>query len=222
MMKWLVNSIVKFLVNILLKIDDSELAKVPQEGPLISVANHVNFLDVPVIITHLSPRPTTGLVKKENWEHPFFKFLFTVWDGIPIDRDIMDFAAFKKAKQALDEKKILAVAPEGTRTENGKLIRAKSGIALLASQVDVPILPIAYWGQENFSKNFKRLKRTKMTIRVGKQFKINFEGKRKSKAFLQDVADAIMLEIAKLLPEKYHGVYSDIKIETDNLITYLD
>jgi len=222
MMKWLVNSIVKFLVNILLKIDDSELTKVPQEGPLISVANHVNFLDVPVIITHLSPRPTTGLVKKENWEHPFFKFLFTVWDGIPIDRDIMDFAAFKKAKQALDEKKILAVAPEGTRTENGKLIRAKSGIALLASQVDVPILPIAYWGQENFSKNFKRLKRTKMTIRVGKQFKINFEGKRKSKAFLQDVADAIMLEIAKLLPEKYHGVYSDIKIETDNLITYLD
>ena len=222
MMKWLVNSIVKFLVNILLKIDDSELTKVPQEGPLISVANHVNFLDVPVIITHLSPRPTTGLVKKENWEHPFFKFLFTVWDGIPIDRDIMDFAAFKKAKQALDEKKILAVAPEGTRTENGKLIRAKSGIALLASQVDVPILPIAYWGQENFSKNFKRLKRTKMTIRVGKQFKINFEGKRKSKAFLQDVADAIMLEIAKLLPEKYHGVYSDISVDSDNLITYLD
>ena len=221
-MKWLVNSIVKFIVNILLKIDDSELEKVPQEGPLISVANHVNFLDVPVIISHLHPRPTTGLVKKENWEHPFFRFLFNVWDGIPIDRDSMDFTAFKEAKKALDEKKILAVSPEGTRTKDGQLIRAKSGIALLASQVDVPILPMAYWGQENFSKNIKRLKRTPMIIKVGRQFRINFEGKRKSKELMQDAADAIMLEIAKLMPKKYHGVYSDISVDSNKLITYLD
>ena len=222
MIRTLLNHVIKFLVNILLRIDDSELEKVPQEGPLISVANHVNFLDVPVIITHLHPRPTTGLVKKENWEHFFFKFLFTVWDGIPIDRDIMDFTAFKKAKQALDQNKILAVSPEGTRTEDGKLIRAKPGIALLTSQVDVPILPMAYWGHENFTRNIKQLKRTPMKIKVGKQFRINFGGKRKSKELMQDVADAIMLEIAKLLPEKYHGVYSDISVDSDNLITYLN
>ena len=221
-MKSLLNYTIKFLVRILLKIDDSELEKVPQEGPLISVANHINFLDVPVIITHLHPRPTTGLVKKENWEHPFFRFLFNVWDGIPIDRDIMDFTAFKQAKKALDEKKILAVSPEGTRTEDGQLIRAKPGIALLASQVDVPILPMAYWGHENFSENFKRLKRTPMKIKVGKRFKINFEEKRKSKELMQDIADAIMLEIAKLLPEKYHGVYSEISVDSESLITYLD
>lgn len=221
-MKSLLNNLIKFLVRILLKIDDSELEKVPEEGPLISVANHINFLDVPVIITHLHPRPTTGLVKQENWEHPFFRFLFNVWDGIPIDRDIMDFTAFKEAKKALDEKKILAVSPEGTRTEDGRLIRAKPGIALLASQVDVPILPMAYWGHENFSKNFKRLKRTPMKIKVGKQFRINFAEKRKSKELMQDIADAIMLEIAKLLPEKYHGVYSDISVDSESLITYLD
>ncbi len=221
-MKSLLNNLIKFLVRILLKIDDSELEKVPEEGPLISVANHINFLDVPVIITHLHPRPTTGLVKQENWEHPFFRFLFNVWDGIPIDRDIMDFTAFKEAKKALNEKKILAVSPEGTRTEDGRLIRAKPGIALLASQVDVPILPMAYWGHENFSENFKRLKRTPMKIMVGKQFRINFAEKRKSKELMQDIADAIMLEIAKLLPEKYHGVYSDISVDSESLITYLD
>lgn len=222
MMRSLLNGFVKFIGNIVLEIDDDELNKFPQEGPLISVANHINFLDVPIIISHLHPRPTTGLVKKENWEHPFFRFLFNVWDGIPIDRDIMDFTAFQKAKQALDEKKILAVSPEGTRTEDGKLIRAKSGIALLASQVDVPILPMAYWGQENFSENFKRLKRTPMMIKVGRCFRINFEGKRKSKELMQDAADAIMLEIAKLLPEKYHGVYKNISVDSKELITYLD
>lgn len=222
MMRSLLNGVVKFLTNILLRIDDSELEKVPREGPLISVANHINFLDVPVIISHLHPRPTTGLVKKENWEHPFFKFLFTTWDGIPIDRDIMDFTAFKLAKQALDEKKILAVSPEGTRTEDGNLIRGKPGISLLASQVDVPILPMAYWGHENFSTNFKHLKRSPMKIKVGRRFKINFEGRRKSKELMQDVADAIMLEIAKLLPEKYHGFYTNFHLDSDDLITYLD
>ncbi len=221
-MKWLLNKFIKLLVNILLKIDDSELKKVPLEGPLIAVANHINFLDVPVIITHLYPRPTTGLVKKENWEHPFFKFLFTVWDGIPIDRDIMDFTAFKAANMALERKKILAVSPEGTRTEDGNLIRGKPGIALLASQVDVPILPMAYWGQENFSRDIKRLKRARMNIKVGRQFKINFEGKRKSKELMQEVADAIMLEIRELLPEKYHGVYTNISVNREKLITYLD
>jgi hypothetical protein len=53
-------------------------------------------------------------------------------------------------------------------------------------------------------------------------FKINFEGRRKSKELMQDVADAIMLEIAKLLPEKYHGFYTGFRVTSDDLITYLD
>jgi 1-acyl-sn-glycerol-3-phosphate acyltransferase len=221
-MKWLVNNFLKFVSNIILKIDDSELAQVPQEGPLIAVANHINFLDAPIIITHLHPRETTGLVKKETWDSPVLAFLFNVWGGIPIDRDIADFTAFRKAKQALQEKKILAVAPEGTRSEDGCLIRAKPGIAILASQCDAPILPMAYWGQENFNKNIKHLKRTPMQIKVGKPFQINFGEKKKTKALMQDITDAIMLEICKLLPEKYHGEYSGLTLDGEDLIKYLD
>jgi 1-acyl-sn-glycerol-3-phosphate acyltransferase len=220
--KWIVNKLIKLITNILLRIDDSELEKVPAEGPLIAVANHINFLDAPIMITHLYPRPLTGLVKKETWDNPLFSFLFNVWKAIPIDRDIADFSAFQKAKQALKEGIILAVSPEGTRSEDGRLIRGKPGVAILASQINVPILPMAYWGQENFLQNIKRLKRTPMTIKVGKPFYVNFEGKKKSKALMQDITDAIMLEIAKLLPEEYHGVYSEISVDTDDLLVYLD
>ncbi len=123
-MRWLVNLIVRFLSNIILKIDKSELHKVPAEGPLLVVVNHVNSLDAPVIISHTYPRPTTGLVKKRPG---ITRFTVPVQclGGIPIDREIADFTAFRAAQEALREGKILAVAPEGTRTRDGHLIQAK-------------------------------------------------------------------------------------------------
>jgi 1-acyl-sn-glycerol-3-phosphate acyltransferase len=222
MLAWLVNTVIRFLLHILLKIDSSELAKVPEKGPLMAVANHVNFLDAPVLITHLQPRPITGLVKKESWDNPLLAFLFNVWGGIPIDRSIADFTAFKEAKKVLNEGKILAVAPEGTRSNDGCLIRGKPGITILASKIDAPILPIAYFGHEEFRGNIRKLKRTRMTIKVGKPFKIVLQGDQKNKDVMQAVTDAIMLEIADLLPEKYHGVYADITLDREKYIRYLD
>lgn len=223
MLKWLVNSIVKLIAHILLKFNTKELKKVPMKGPLIAVANHVNFLDAPVIIASLHPRQTSGLVKKESWENPLHAFLFNVWEGIPIDRSIADFTAFREAKRALQQGKILAVAPEGTRTHDGKMIRGKPGIAILARQCDdVPILPVAYYGHENFHENIKRFKRTPMHIRVGKPFRIKWDGKPKDKETLQSVTDVIMLEVAQLLPEEYRGDYADISIDRDQYIEFLD
>ncbi len=220
MLEWLVNHIIKLLLHILLKIDAKELDKLPHEGPLIVVANHINFLEIPVVITEAYPRPTTGFVKQEAYNNLLHHFLFTVWGGIPIERDSADFEAFKQAEKALKAGKILAVAPEGTRTEDGRMIRGKPGIGILISRCDVPIIPMAYYGHEEFSKNLKRLKRTPMKLKVGKPFKVRFGDQPKSKALMQDVADAIMLEIAKLLPEKYHGVYADIEVDQERYIDY--
>lgn len=223
MVKWLVNHIIKFITHIILKIDASELKKFPNKGPLLSVANHVNFLDAPVIITELHPRPTTGLVKKESWDNPLFAFLFNIWGGIPIDREIADFKAFKEAKKALNEGKILAVAPEGTRTEDGCMIRGKPGVAMLAIQcADVPIMPMAYYGHENFKDNLKRLKRTPMIIKVGTPFKISLNEQPKNKESMQTVTDSIMMEIAQLLPDAYRGEYAEGAFERGKFIEYLD
>jgi len=162
-----------------------------------------------VIIAHMHPRRTTGLVKKETWDNAFFRFLFNIWDGIPIDREIADFSAFRAAQEALKEGKILAVAPEGTRSWDGRLVQAKPGVAMLAIKAGVPILPIAYFGHEHFSENLKRLRRTPMAIRVGAPFTIQLNGRQREKGILQEVADEIMVEIARLLPVEYRGFYAD-------------
>lgn len=209
LIKWIVNRLIKFISRIILRVDDSELSRIPDHGPLLVVVNHVNSLDAPVMISHLYPKPTTILVKKETWDSPFLAFLFNIWDGIPIDRDSADFEAFNKAQKALLEKKILAVAPEGTRTRDGHLIQAKPGVAMLAIKAGVPILPVVYYGHEDFISNLKRLRRTPMNIRVGEPFHIHLNGNTKNKYLMQEVADEIMIEIAKLLPEEYRGFYSD-------------
>jgi 1-acyl-sn-glycerol-3-phosphate acyltransferase len=171
--------------------------------------NHVNSLDAPVIISLMHPRPTTGLVKKETWDNALFRFLFNVWEGIPIDRDGADFAAFRAAQEALKEGKILALSPEGTRSWDGKLAKAKPGVAMLAMKAGVPILPVAYFGHEHFSENLKHLRRTPMAIRVGKPFRLELNGQAREKGMLQEAADEIMVEVARLLPERYRGYYAD-------------
>lgn len=222
MKKKLVNAIIRFILHIILKLDLSELRKVPLEGAFLVVVNHINFLDVPVVVTHLQPHRTTGLIKKESWDTPFMAFLFNVWEGIPIDRETADFTAFQRAKETLKAGKILAVSPEGTRTEDGRLVRGKPGIAMLAVKTDVPIFPIAYYGHEDFKANIKRLKRTPMNVRVGKPFRINLQGHIKDKDTLQMVTDSIMLEIAALLPEEYHGYYQNRMGERGKYLDYLD
>ncbi|MDY6873466.1 MAG: lysophospholipid acyltransferase family protein [Chloroflexota bacterium] len=207
--RWIVNHIIRFISSLFLKVDQREINKIPFEGPLLVVVNHVNFLDAPVMITQLHPRELTGLVKKETWDNALHRFLFNVWDGIPIDREVADFAAFSAARSALRDGKILAVAPEGTRTEDGVLIRGKPGVAMLAAKADVPILPVALFGHERFKRNLKKLKRTPMTVRVGEPFKIQLNGQLRDKGLMQTVTDEIMVEIAKLLPESYRGIYAD-------------
>ena len=55
-----VNFTIKNITRVLCRIYDSPLAQIPYRGPLILVVNHINFLDIPVLYTHLQPRPVTG------------------------------------------------------------------------------------------------------------------------------------------------------------------
>ncbi|MFC1879789.1 1-acyl-sn-glycerol-3-phosphate acyltransferase, partial [Chloroflexota bacterium] len=62
---WTVTNTIKGLTRILCRVEGQALEQVPSEGPLILVSNHINFLDAPLVYTHLQPRPLTGFVKAE-------------------------------------------------------------------------------------------------------------------------------------------------------------
>ena len=163
----MVNGTIKGLTRLLCRIDAGQLAQVPQKGPLILVLNHINFLDAPVLFTHLTPRPVTGFAKVETWENPLIGALFSLNKSIPIRRGQADVGAMRAALTALANGKIIGVTPEGTRSGDGRLQRGYPGVVTLALHSRAPLLPVVFYGNERFRHNLRRLKRTDFVIRVG-------------------------------------------------------
>ncbi len=217
----MVNTTIKRLARILCRVDDRALASVPTHGPLLLVANHVNFLDAPVVYTHLMPRPVTGFVKAETWDNPLMGLLFNIWGGIPIKRGEPDMAALHQALEALNAGKIVAVAPEGTRSGDGRLRRGYPGIVILALRSRAPVLPIAYYGGEQFRHNLRRLRRTDFCICVGRPFIVETGEERVTRQLRQTITDEIMYQIAALLPPAYRGEYADLQAATQNYLKFL-
>lgn len=214
-----VTTSIKSLTRILCKVDDSQLIKVPERGPLILACNHVNFMDVPLVYTHLQPRSITGFAKAETWDNPAMAFLFDLWGAIPLQRGEADANAIRSALSALKAGKILAIAPEGTRSGHGRLGRGHPGIVALAQYSHAPILPVVYYGGERLRDNLNRFKRTDFHIRVGRTFTLQFPDGKLERVVRNKMVEEIMFQIALLLPEGYRGYYSDLS----NLSTeYLD
>jgi 1-acyl-sn-glycerol-3-phosphate acyltransferase len=215
-----VNRIIIFLTWVLCKIDTSQLKKIPASGPLILISNHINFLEVPVLLPRLAPRSLTGFVKKQTYENAFFSFLFTTWGGIPIRRGEPDLDAFQKGLDALKDGKIMAISPEGTRSNNGKLKVGYPGVVLIAERSGAPIYPVVHFGGEYFWQNFKKLKRTDFKVIVGNPFHVDMHGTALSREVRQQVADEIMYQMAALLPEENRGIYSELEKATETYLRF--
>jgi 1-acyl-sn-glycerol-3-phosphate acyltransferase len=215
-----VNYTLRFLTGVACRVDGSQLVKIPNRGPLILAGNHVNFLEVPLLLTRIYPRPVTGLAKVETWKNPFFRFLFNTWGGIPIRRGEADLEAFQKAQAVLKSGFLLAMAPEGTRSYSGKLQKGYPGIVLLALRSEAPILPVVHYGGENFWQNFRRLRRTDFNIRVGNPFHIDTQGQSLSREVRQQITDEIMYQMAALLPPYYRGLYSDLSKASEEYLSF--
>ncbi len=218
---WVVTLVIKILTRILCRIDGAQLAQVPEHGPFIVAVNHVNFLEGPILYTHLLPRRMTGFVKAENLDHPFFgRLLFTLWKGIPLHRGEGDTSAFRSAIQVLKAGLFMTIAPEGSRGGHGRLRQGHPGIALLSLRSGAPILPIVVHGGETFWDNFRRLRRTDFHIAVGQPFRLDARGGRATGPVRQQMTDEVMYQMAALLPPAYRGVYSDLSAATEVYIEF--
>jgi 1-acyl-sn-glycerol-3-phosphate acyltransferase len=215
-----VNWGIRGLSHLICKVDTSQLSKIPNRGPLIIVLNHVNFLDAPIISVHVLPKPLTALVKIETWRSPILGPLFTMWEAIPIRRGEADLTAFQAAQQALKDCKMVAVAPEGTRSGDGKLHKGLPGVVLLALRSGAPMLPVVYYGHENYKEDFKHLRRAPFHIVVGEPFRLkNIQGVL-GKDLRGKVTDEIMYQLAALLPEKYRGSFADMSKATKDYLAF--
>lgn len=203
----IMNGVLRFVFQIVCRINPDDFKKVPVEGPLILVGNHVNFLEVPVFLPHVDHPNVIGIAKRESWNNPLFNFLFNQWGIIPIDRGVVDREAFRLTEEALKESKVVAMSPEGTRSKDGCLLQGKPGVVAIAVRSKAPLLPVAFYGYENFWQNLKKFRKTDFKVAVGKPFQLKLDGSSLSRDVRQTITDEIMFKIAELLPEKYRGYY---------------
>ncbi len=218
-MYWLTVFVIKIWIRLTCRLDMSALQKMPMSGPLIAITNHTGQIEVPIMFAYLQPRKITAWAKAEAFDNLFLKFIFWVWSVIPVRRGEADIQSLKLAIKMIKEGYIFGIAPEGTRNKNGKLLRALPGTVLVALHSGAPILPIVHWGGENYLKNLKSFKRTDFHIRVGEPFKLKVEGVKVTGEIRQQIADEMMYEIAKLLPEEYRGEYWDLSKATRQFIS---
>ena len=216
-----VNITIKGITSLICRVDSDQLARVPSRGPLIIISNHINFLEVPVIYTRLMPRAVTGFAKIETWDNAFLGWLFDVWGAIPIRRGEADMSAIRAGVAALKDGQILAIAPEGTRSNHGRLQRGHPGVIMIALLSGAPLLPLVHYGGEQYRQNLSRLHRTDFHIIVGKPFKLDKRGKKVTRSVREKMTDEIMYQMATLLPPAYRGEYADISKATESYLRFL-
>ncbi len=200
----------KTLTRLLCRIDDAQLARVPAGGPLILVTNHTNILEVPLLYTHLRPRRVTCFVAANRWDNPFFRWLLDGAGMIPLHRGQADVGALRAGLRRLQSGEIVIIAPEGTRSGDGHLQRAKAGVVPLALWSRAPLQPLVYYGHEGFGSNVRRLRHTDFHIVVGAPFRLETRGVRITRPVRQAIADEIMRRLARLLPPQNRGVFADL------------
>lgn len=200
--------ILKSLLFGLTKTDYQNTHHIPPEGPLIVATNHLSRLDIVVLMGNPIRPEITALVAKKYQNHWLLSWILNTSGIIYIDRDNADFGAFREARKVIQSGTALGIAPEGTRSHDQQLAEGKEGAAMLAMQLQVPIVPVGIHGTESVYQTLAKLRKPVITARFGESFQLPAFTRDNRADQLKNATDEIMCRIAVLLPEKYRGFYA--------------
>ncbi len=115
---------------------------VPQNGPLVVVANHGSDMDPP-ILGHALGRPVSFMAKAELFQVPMLGRIIRSCGAYPVSRGSSDRKAIRTATNRLSEGWAIGVFLDGTRQENGRVNNPMAGASLLAARSGANLLPVA-------------------------------------------------------------------------------
>lgn len=187
------------------RVDAQGLENIPPEGPSLLAVNHISMADTPLLLTLFRRRTITYAVDLLKQFPALDWFLSDLGQAIYIKRNHLDPESIEQGLAVLRAGGQLAISPEGIRSKTG-LLRGRTGIALIAAQSGVPVIPVAAWGQERWRERLKQAGRIPVYVRAGQA--IPFPRGTPSPAQLREHTDLIMSRIAALLPPEYRGVYA--------------
>lgn len=196
------------------------LEYIPASGPMILASNHLAVMDsffLPLVVK----RRITFLAKSEYFTGTGIKGRFLAWfytavGQVPIDRTDADSAqdALNTAARILGQGKLLGMYPEGTRSPDGRLYKGKTGLARLALETGVPVIPVAMIGTNVVNPPGKKgLRFGRVTVKFGKPMDFSrFEGLAGNRFIERAVIDEVMYELMRLSGQEYVDLYAaDVK-----------
>ena len=175
------------------------------DGPLILASSHASHLDPPLVGSGVK-RVCHFLARATLFTNPIFGWVLRQVCAVPVDRDGGSGSGMKSIMAKLAEGGAVILFPEGTRTPDGQLQKARSGVGLLVLKSGAPVVPVRVLGTfEAFGKVRSLPRPRRVTLIYGEPMSFEKErteaeqsSRERTKAIYQEVADRIMAAIAAL------------------------
>jgi len=188
------------------RVDVEHAARLPSDGAVVIVINHLHILDALWAFAVL-PRRVVFLVAHEFRNRPVVGQLLRLGHSIFVERGAGDVDAARRAVEALRAGAAIGIAPEGKLSATGGLMRGHPGFARIAADAGAPVVPLAFSGQERLWRYWGRVRRVPIRVRFGAA--IPPPPRQTTAKALEEYSDRVMRALAAELPPEYRGVYRD-------------
>jgi 1-acyl-sn-glycerol-3-phosphate acyltransferase len=181
--------------------------RVPLKGPVILACNHASFLD-PMLVGAALKRDINYLARETLFDFPVVGWVLRQWNSVPVDREGGGAKGLKAILDRLLNGGGIILFPEGTRSRDGQLQGARSGIGLTVIKSDAPVVPARVFGTyQAYGRNMRIPRPRRVGVKFGEPMlfeQLRAEARTctrsRLKEIYQQVADEIMAAIAKLEP----------------------
>lgn len=197
---------------------------IPEEGGVILAGNHVSVADSFFTPLHIKRR-VTYLAKAEYFTEKGIKgrlkrMFFAGLGQVPIDRSGANAAqdALNTGIRLLEAGHVLGIYPEGTRSPDARLYKGKTGVARMALQAGVPVIPLAMIGTDKVNPIGSKMWRPRrIQLVIGRPLDFSrYEGMAGDRFVERSMTDEIMYRIMELSGQEYVDVYaSKVKADLD-------
>jgi 1-acyl-sn-glycerol-3-phosphate acyltransferase len=194
------------------------LDNVPAEGAAILASNHLSFSDS-IFMPLMVPRPVVFLAKSEYFTGTGIKgrltaAFFRLTNQLPMDRSggAASAQSLNAGMDVLRNGSLMGIYPEGTRSPDGRLYRGKVGVARLALQARVPVIPVAMIGTDKvqpIGKRVPNIRRIGMIFGEPLDFS-RYYGMEDDRLVQRSVTDEIMYELMRLSGQEYVDEYAAV------------
>ena len=205
-------AIVKPIARLLWRINVTGLHHVPQSGPAVFCPNHISFFDS-VVLPATLPRRISYVGKAEYMDSWKTKYIFPAVGMIPIDRGggSASQRALDTAARVLERGELFGIYPEGTRSRDGDLYKARTGAARLAMSIGCPIFPVGITGTDEIQPIGSTMPKLGKScrIQIGRPIRPErYAGRGAEHLAWRSMMDEVMFEIREMTGQTYHDVYS--------------